>query len=409
MKNAIVLVIDRLNAGFLGPYGNTWVETPCCNRLAAESALFEFALSDSPNLPAIYRSMWSGVHAMSDPRSASGLAEVAAAAGVYTVLITDEDQVATHPLAGGFHEQIMVPAPPSTAAAGEIGDTQLARLFGSAISWLQAAFARPSSSRHPFLLWIHSRGMQAPWDAPSEFRRSFADVEDPVPPDFVEPPIRWVLKDEDPDHLLGIQHAYAGQISLLDACLEVFLDAWQAEGADHESLFLLTSSRGYALGEHGRIGPVDQTLYSEHLHVPCLVRYPEGRESMTRCQQLVQPSDLYATLLDWWKLPHPTNSHWGHSLTHLLSGAAQSDRACAISDSCRALRTAAWYLLCQSDSQPELFAKPDDRWEANEVSDRCREVLPELVAVLEEFHQAARSTEVPHLSELPQSIASSDH
>jgi arylsulfatase A-like enzyme len=409
MKNAIVLVIDRLNASFLGPYGNTWVETPCFNRLAAESALFEFALSDSPHLPTIYRSMWSGLHAMSEPRRAAGLAELAAAADVHTVLITDEDQVASHPLATGFDEQIMVPTPPITAAADEIGDTQLARLFGSAISWLQAEFARPSSSRHPFLLWIHSRGMQAPWDAPLEFRRSFADVEDPVPPDFVEPPIRWVLKDEDPDHVLGIQHAYAGQISLLDACLDVFLDARHAEGADREGLLLLTSSRGYALGEHGRIGPVDQTLYGEHLHVPCLAQYPEGREAMTRCHQLVQPSDLYATVLDWWNLPRPGASQWGNSLTHLLSGAVRSDRAGAISDTCRALRTAAWYLLSPGDTQPELFAKPDDRWEANEVSDRCREVMPELVAVLDEFQQAASAAGVAHLSELPQSIASSDH
>ena len=409
MKNAIVLVIDRLNAGFLGPYGNTWVETPCFNRLAAESALFEFALSNSPDLPTVYRSMWSGLHAMCDPRSIPGLAEVAAAADIHTVLITDEDQVATHPLAGGFHEQIMVPAPPITAASGEIGDTQLAQLFGSAISWLHTASVRPSSSRRPFLLWIHSRGMQAPWDAPSEFRHSFADVEDPSPPDFVEPPIRWLLKDEDPDHVLGIQHGYAGQISLLDACLEVFLEALQIEGADHESLLLLTSPRGYPLGEHGRIGPVDQTLYGEHLHVPCLIRYPERRDAMTRCHQLVQPSDLYATLLDWWTLPRPSNSHWGQSLTHLLSGVVRSDRACAVSDTCRALRTPAWYLLCQGNLQPELFAKPDDRWEANEVSDRCREVLPELVAVLDEFHQAARSDGIPHLSELPQSIASSDH
>jgi hypothetical protein len=409
MKNAIVLVIDRLHAGFLGPYGNTWVETPCFNRLAAESALFEFALSDSPDLRTVCRSMWSGLHAMCDQRRIPGLAEVAAAADIHTVLITDEDQVAAHPLADGFHEQILVPAPPITAASDEIGDTQLARLFSAAINWLHAALTQPSSSTRPFLLWIHSRGMQAPWDAPSEFRRSFADVEDPIPPDFVEPPIRWLLKDEDPDHVLGIQHAYAGQICLLDACLEVFLDAWQTEAAGQESLFLLTSPRGYALGEHGRIGPIDQTLYSEHLHVPCLIRYPGGSDAMTRCHQLVQPSDLYATLLEWWTLPRPAQSNWGHSLTHLLHGLAHSDRACAVSDTYRALRTPAWYLLCQGDSQPELFAKPDDRWEANEVSDRCREVLPELVALLDEFQQAARSSGVPHLSELPQSIASSDH
>ena len=49
-RSAIILVVDRLGAGHLGPYGNTWVETPALNRLAAESVLFELAITDSPQL-----------------------------------------------------------------------------------------------------------------------------------------------------------------------------------------------------------------------------------------------------------------------------------------------------------------------------------------------------------------------
>lgn len=55
MMNAIVLVVDRLGAGYLGPYGNTWLETPHWNRLAARSALFEWALTDAVDLPTVYR------------------------------------------------------------------------------------------------------------------------------------------------------------------------------------------------------------------------------------------------------------------------------------------------------------------------------------------------------------------
>jgi arylsulfatase A-like enzyme len=38
--NAICLVVDRLHTGFLGAYGNTWIETPVFDRLAAESFHF---------------------------------------------------------------------------------------------------------------------------------------------------------------------------------------------------------------------------------------------------------------------------------------------------------------------------------------------------------------------------------
>ena len=64
LPSSIILVVDRLGAGFLGPYGNTWVETQSCNRLASEGLLCEFAVSDSPSLESVYRSYWTGRHAM---------------------------------------------------------------------------------------------------------------------------------------------------------------------------------------------------------------------------------------------------------------------------------------------------------------------------------------------------------
>ena len=62
--NAICLVIDRLHTGFLGAYGNTWIETPAFDRLAAESFLFDQMLVDSPQLGPLYRSFWQGCHAL---------------------------------------------------------------------------------------------------------------------------------------------------------------------------------------------------------------------------------------------------------------------------------------------------------------------------------------------------------
>ncbi|MCH5375170.1 MAG: sulfatase-like hydrolase/transferase [Planctomycetes bacterium] len=396
MKNAIVLVVDRLNAGFLGPYGNTWVETPGFNRLAAESALFEFALSDSPDLPTVYRSLWSGLHAMSGPRELPGLADQSTAAGIHTTLITDAEDLAEHPLAGGFQERIVLPGRHASAVAAEIGETRLARLLAEAVNWLE----REPSPR-PFLLWIHARGMQGPWDAPADFREQFADEDDPPPPQFVEPPVRWVEPDEDPDRILGIMQAYAGQVSLLDACLDVFLDAYDGLRIRSETLLVVTSPRCYPLGEHRRIGPVDQAIYGEHLHVPCLVRYPNGDDATVRCHELVQPSDIHATLREWLSSCVPSASGWGQSLTAMLRGQAQADRACAVAGSFRALRTPAWFLHCEGDRQQELFAKPDDRWEANEVSDRCRDLLPQLTAIMNEFELAAKAGSTSHLSPMP--------
>ena len=60
-----------------------------------------------------------------------------------------------------------------------------------------------------------------------------------------------------------------------------------------------------------------------------------------------------------------------------------------------------WYMRVPEYSSPdgankrdlavELFAKPDDRWEVNDVADRCSEVVELLTAVLD----AASSAEAP--------------
>ena len=59
MQHAIVLSLDRLSPSFLGPYGNTWLETPAFNQLADESLLAQQMLADSPDLELLFQSFWT--------------------------------------------------------------------------------------------------------------------------------------------------------------------------------------------------------------------------------------------------------------------------------------------------------------------------------------------------------------
>ena len=59
-KNILCLAIDRLNADFLGAYGNAWVETPAFDALAAESVLFDSFFATSLDLETLYRAFWRG-------------------------------------------------------------------------------------------------------------------------------------------------------------------------------------------------------------------------------------------------------------------------------------------------------------------------------------------------------------
>jgi len=379
-------VIDRLGAGWLSPYGNTWLDGPNFNRLAARSVLCESLIADSPDLEKSCRGYWTGRHAMEQgDGSAQALAALASSSGGQTALLTDDSRVSEHPLASGFADRRVLPVAHVTKGAKEIEQTGLFAFF-------DAARATIEERKGSGLLWLHSRGMSGPWDAPPELRYQFADEEDPTPPSFVDPPEMLLSENFDPDELLGFVHAYAGQVALVDMCLGMLMDAIDEHPLADETLLIVTSPRAYPLGEHRRVGACDEALFGELLHVPLLVQFPHGEHALTRSQQIIQPGEFFsfiAEACDW---------RAGDSASKILReirGEAMDSPslACATGREQRAIRTPAWFLReSKQDGEPryELFAKPDDRWEANEVSSRCSDVVELLAAELDRFAAAAR-------------------
>ena len=414
--NIIVLVVDRLHSGFLGCYGNAWVATPHFNRLAAESFVFDQAFIDHPDLAELCGSWWTGTHYLErerpPPRGAPMLVERFGGAGFTTTCVTDERLVADHPLAARFDEVMRMGPAGGNGLAAETADsveqTELARFFAAAMQVLE----RP---KEPFFLWLHSRGMGASWDAPYEFRQQYADEEEAEPPRIVEPPCRYLSEADDPDEGWGICQAYAGQMSLVDECLGGLLEMLEAEQLTTDTALVVLGARGFPLGRNGPLGGVDPALYGELVQIPWLVRLPGPAGAMARSQALVQPCDLMPTLLELGGLPTGglENRLASRSLLPVIRDEASPprDRICLVSESGeRAFRTPAWYLRLPAPRSahdespaPELYAKPDDRWEVNDVAPRC----PEVVAAMRAAHdESARSLalgqggESPSLDEL---------
>lgn len=390
LRSAVVIVVDRLGAGYLGPYGNTWLDTPGCNHFASRSLLAETLLADSPQLASAYRAYWTP-----GEKPPSALPDDLAARNVATVLVTDEPQVAAHPLARSFAESVVVPANAADRLAEEPADTGIARLFEAAAETL-------AGLAPPYLLWVHSRGMDGPWDAPRQFREQFRDEEDPEAGDFTPPPQMRIDPTFDPDELLKLTHAYAGQVSLLDSQLAAFLDMISTRN-EQQTLVAFTSPRGYPLGEHGRIGPCDDALYGELLQVPLLVQFPEQLAALARTHELLQPADLGAVLAEHFGLSQEAPSVLGQIARN--ENHPPRDVAVALGHEQRAIRTPAWFLresLVDGQPRHELFAKPDDRFEVNEVSSRCGQEVELLVDLLDRYQQAVRTGSLAGLAPLPE-------
>ena len=411
--NAICLVFDRLHAGYLGAYGNSWTETPSFDRLASQAFLFDRAVIDSPELERLYRSYWQGWHALCPdaPEARPSLAAMLDGADVTTVLLTDEPQVARHPLAEDFDELIEIDPPWQAKNVREIEQTHFGRCFAQIIDWLESA-------RGPFLLWCHLGGLGTTWDAPLRFRQAYWDEGDPPPPETADVPDRMLPAGYDPDELLGIAQAYSGQVTLLDTCLGAFLDYFYGLPISSETLLTVTSARGFPLGEHRRVGPCDGALFGETVHVPWMMQLPDAAGAAVRSQALVEPCDLWASLLEWWDIVAP-HSPTAESVLRLIRqevgakgdspifadtkiGIVPRDRLCmAGRNGQRAIRTPAWFLRANLD--PELFAKPDDRWEINNVASRCQEVVECLQDALTEYELAlpsGRISDLPPLSDV---------
>jgi arylsulfatase A-like enzyme len=378
-KNLICIVVDRLHAGMIGSYGNSWIHTSQLDRLTSESFLFDQAYFHRGQIERFCEACWLGVPAHAPvTASATSLPRLLGAAGIATTLMTDDERVARHRLAADFTQCIFVePAASEVPAVDEL-DTGIGRLFATAADWLQSA-------AEPFCLWLHVRGMDAPWDAPLPLRNQFAGEEDPEPSTFTAVPDLWLPEEYDPDQLLGLTHAYAGQVSLLDAAAGLFLDQFRESKLAECTQLTLLSPRGFALGEHGRVGPCEEQLANEISQLVWWVRFPDGAGRLARSQALVQPADLPGTLADWLELDRARLAGGNaSSLMPIVRGECDAlrDRVFLTSLNRRAIRTPAW-LLCQGDDgNGELYAKPGDRWEVNEVSALCPEVVDGLQAIL---------------------------
>ena len=407
----IVLVLDRLQPSYIGPYGGSWVNTPSLNRLATESILVEHAIVDSPRIESIYQSYWRGVHACAHEASQDlpTLAEQLEQHCVATYLVTDEPQVVQQPCSEFFHECIQTESATPPQSAEHMDDTQLSSFMAQATEVLLSV---PDTS----LVWIHAQAMEGAWDTPYAMRCELADDEDPAPPDFVSPPQIAFADEPDPDLLLGITQAYAAEIEKLDQCLAGFLQALQAL-SNREIMFILTSPRGFPLGQHRLVGG-QQALYGELIHVPYLMWFSDRRSAAERRQLIWQPPMLFATVLDFFGLDVPTSGYGACSVLTDLHGRPTPlmQQACSIEGLERSIRTPAWFYRKATKVQVatertsgdasfgELFVKPDDRWEVNEIRDRRNDVAEQLCRALRDFEQAACDGKLDQLPPLDEEL-----
>jgi hypothetical protein len=398
-RNILVVAVDGLRASALGAYGNTLYSTPALDHFAAESFLLDACFSPAADLEPIYRALWESRHPLLDASqksSSTSLADFFAGQGYHATLVTDDEALLQIAGAADFHEclPVTLDVVKARSIAGSAENsrslTAMSRLFESACELL----AERVTLHQPHLLWIHSRCLYGHWEAPLDLQQSLLDKGDPPPIEIVEPPDFVLSRNDDPDTIYRYAAAYGAQVMLLD-------DYWNAlmhvlgEGVNRW-LVILIGLRGFPLGEHGRIGGIDRRMHVEQLHVPWLIRFPDGRGRLCRRQQLTTHLDVLPTLVEWQQNHEPRIETRGtggepplagQSVLPLLGTPSVSWRQALISasEAARSLRTPSWSLRQDAPADgldaagtEELYVRPDDRWEANDVAVLCPDAMAEL-------------------------------
>jgi arylsulfatase A-like enzyme len=340
--NILCVSVDGLHCGMTGAFGNTWIQTPTFDACAGQGILFDRYYTDTLDLTAIFGTLFQSELQY-------------AAEKLRTILVTDDTDVFFHPLANDFDEQHVLENFRGKTPVTELEQTQFCKAFAAVTDILDGIDVDSQS----FLLHLHLEGFRGHWDFPYLWRKKFQDAQDPVPYSKTEPP---QFINADPDTQQSVIEAYSGGIAVFDAALAGLLEYL---GYLEDTILIITATRGFSLGEHGKIGGNDDDVYNENVHLPLMIRFPKSRNTHSagyRSQTLLLPQDVFPLLADILagQSDIPLEPQEIHSSLHIGN----------------ALLTPDWfYIPPQEGAAAELYAKPDDRWETNNVADRCPHII----------------------------------
>jgi len=365
---AAVVTFDHLALAFLGCYGNTWIQTPRFDELAAGSVVFD-ACYGAPAAADAFRGL---------PALASQLQST----GHFAAIHRCESNAAT--------------------------DAQLRRAIDD---WRQA-----TAVGSPALLWLQNPGTESPWSADADqiaayWQKSFPPqalpealvacgaepVESSVPPEAAIaralPQLQsqgWLSRDRRASTpLIGWlrRTIYAAAVATLDRWLGDILDLLDAPGRE-DTLLIVAAGAGDLTGPHAELSAGCPPLIDPLVHVPLLIRTGSPADG-TRRGGLVSTADLAPTLAQWFQFQHagddddPARSLW--PLLRDETHAIRDELLIGSPTTGWSLRTLAFACLCEphstSDESPEavadrvrLFVKPDDAWETLNVAQQYPEI-----------------------------------
>jgi arylsulfatase A-like enzyme/Flp pilus assembly protein TadD len=383
--NLVLIGIDTLRADRLGCYGYENIQTPHMDDLARRGVLFENTTAHIPvTLPSLSSILTStlppthGVHYNEGfylSSSAMTLAEILREEGYETGAVVGA--VVLDSITGvsqGFSRyDDDFETYTSYAPQIEILETQLSHTQRRAqnVTDLALPLSVSMAEKGPFFLFLHYFDPHTPYDPPPPHSN--------IDPSLVEGS-EEIFKAR-----------YDREIAYTDEQIGRLLKGLEERGLMENTLVVLTSDHGEALGEHGELSH-GYYVYEETMHVPMIFTFPGKVPQGVRYAGLSRHIDILPTILDILGLDGVREGKFqGESLLPFdsSSGPEISYIECAMTfivfdwSALRGVRSVDWKYIAAP--REELYDLSADREEESNVIDQMPHVADSLRKVLEEI------------------------
>ncbi len=368
--NIILITLDTVRADRMGFAGSKRGLTPQLDAVAAQSIVFERAYSQAPLTPVSHASLLTGTypqfHKVQDfgARLSDTLPYLPAllkgqgyrtAAFVSSIILDPRNGFAPGFDRGfdvfdaGFHRK----------QKGETRQQSIERraevTIARALDWLE------HDSQGPFFLWIHLWDAHDPYEPPAPYKAKYAAA------------------------------PYDGEIAYLDASLGKFFAELKTKRIFDGALLAVTSDHGEGLGGHGE-NTHGILLYDETIHVPLLVKLPQGKNAGLHVRVRAGLVDVAPTILEAVQIPVSSQMQ-GQSLFRVMGLAAAPDRP-SYAETAYPQRAFGWsklaalrtgnYLYVKSPS-PELYDTVADVSAKLNIVDQNKAAASRIAGQIEDF------------------------